>query len=74
MKKLLLIAPVLLITACVPIRVTKNYEVHRGPNGVITETVETETSEQHGFTFFNGIQPEHLRYGKDDTDIVKVHY
>jgi hypothetical protein len=51
----------------------KKIEVHRDSTGKITQTIETETITQPGLIFGReGVQPEHLRYKKDSTDVVSV--
>ncbi len=73
MKYLLIVVAAVLV-GCAPIRFTKEYELHRGPNGAVTETVERETTVQHGYTFWNHTNPEHLRYDKENKETVEVHY
>ena len=73
MNKLLLIITVLLV-GCAPVRFTKEYELHRGPNGAVSETIERETTVQHGWTFWNHTNPEHLRDNKENSETVRVYY
>lgn len=68
MKKVLIIIPILLVTACVPVKITKEVEIHSG------NRIDRERVEQRGYTFLKGVQPEKLRYGGENDEPVEIHY